>query len=81
VDAADGSRGRRRPWTTAERRASPDKPELFKVAGSEIYAWHPNGQGKSPLAAAIGKLPLRGAVTTRNANTVLKLLEMLARPV
>jgi len=29
------------------------------------------------LAAALGKLPLRGAVTTRNWNTVLKLLEML----
>jgi uncharacterized protein (DUF1697 family) len=53
------------------------KPELFQVAGKEIYTWHPNGQGKSPLAAALGKLPLRGAVTTRNWNTVLKLLEML----
>jgi uncharacterized protein (DUF1697 family) len=52
-------------------------PELFKVIGKEIYTWHPNGQGRSPLAAALGKLPLRGAVTTRNWNTVLKLLEML----
>ena len=53
------------------------KPERFQVAGKEIYTWHPNGQGKSLLAAALGKLPLRGAVTTRNWNTVLKLLEML----
>jgi uncharacterized protein (DUF1697 family) len=53
------------------------KPELFKVAGREIYTWHPNGQGRSPLAAALGKLPLRGAVTTRNWNTVLNLREML----
>lgn len=53
------------------------KPELFKVVGKEIYTWHPNGQGRSPLAAALGKLPLRGAVTTRNWNTVLKLVEML----
>jgi uncharacterized protein (DUF1697 family) len=53
------------------------KPELFKVAGEEIYTWHPNGQGRSPLAAALGRLPLRGAVTTRNWNTVLNLLEML----
>ena len=53
------------------------KPELFKAAGKEIYTWHPNGQGRSPLAAALGKLPLRGAVTTRNWNTVLKLSEML----
>ncbi len=53
------------------------KPELFQVAAKEIYTWHPNGQGRSPLAAALQKLPLRGAVTTRNWNTVLKLLEML----
>src|SRR5262249_36498243 len=53
------------------------EPELFRVAGKEIYTWHPNGQGRSPLAAALGRLPLRGAVTTRNWNTVLKLLEML----
>ena len=51
--------------------------ELFHVAGKEIYAWYPNGQGRSVLAAALGKLPLRGAVTARNWNTVSKLLEML----
>jgi len=53
------------------------KPELFKIAGREIYTWHPNGQGRSPLATALGKLPFRGAITTRNWNTVRKLLEML----
>ena len=53
------------------------RPELFLVAAQEIYTWHPNGQGRSPLAAALGKLPLRGAVTTRNWNTVQKLSEML----
>jgi uncharacterized protein (DUF1697 family) len=53
------------------------KPELFKVAGKEIYTWHPNGQGRSRLAAALAKLPLRGAVTTRNWNTVLKLRELV----
>lgn len=53
------------------------EPELFQVAGREIYTWHPNGQGRSPLASALQKLPLRGAVTTRNWNTVLKLLEMV----
>ncbi|MEO5768449.1 MAG: DUF1697 domain-containing protein [Polyangia bacterium] len=52
-------------------------PELFQVAGREIYTWHPDGQGRSPLAAGLGKLRLRGAVTTRNWNTILKLREML----
>lgn len=57
--------------------ASEWQPELFKVVGKHIYTWHPNGQARSPLAVALGKLSLRGAVTTRNWNTVLKLLEML----
>jgi uncharacterized protein (DUF1697 family) len=51
--------------------------ELFEVAGPDIYTWHPNGQGRSALAGALSKLKLRGAVTTRNWNTVGKLLEML----
>jgi uncharacterized protein (DUF1697 family) len=53
------------------------QPEVFEVAGTEIYTWYPNGQGRSPLAVALGKLRLRGAVTTRNWNTVLKLMELL----
>jgi uncharacterized protein (DUF1697 family) len=53
-------------------------PELFHVAGREIYTWHPNGQGKSALAVVLDKLKLRGAVTRRNWNTVQKLGEMLA---
>ncbi len=52
-------------------------PERFEVDGSAIYSWHPGGQGKSLLAGAIGKLKVSGAVTTRNWNTVLKLLDML----
>lgn len=52
-------------------------PERFGVSGTEIYTWHPNGQGRSPLATALGKLRLRGTVTTRNWNTVLKLRDML----
>jgi uncharacterized protein (DUF1697 family) len=55
-------------------------PERFLVTGKEIYSWHPNGQARSSLAVALGKLPLRGAVTTRNWNTVRKLLEMLGEP-
>jgi uncharacterized protein (DUF1697 family) len=55
------------------------EPELFRATGKEIYTWHPNGQGRSPLAAILGKLKLRGAVTTRNWNTALKLLDMLGK--
>lgn len=51
--------------------------ELFEVVGRDIYSWYPQGQGRSLLAGVLTKLKLRGAVTTRNWNTVLKLLEML----
>ena len=51
--------------------------ELFEVIGREIYSWYPEGQGKSVLAVALTKLKVRGALTTRNWNTVSKLLEML----
>lgn len=61
----------------APLRAQDWSPELFQAAGEEIYTWYPNGQGRSALAVALGKLRLRGAVTTRNWNTVQKLLEML----
>ncbi|HMY16125.1 MAG TPA: DUF1697 domain-containing protein [Polyangium sp.] len=54
------------------------EPELFQVSGNEIYTWHPNGQGRSALATALGKLRLRGTITTRNWNTVVKLVDMLA---
>jgi uncharacterized protein (DUF1697 family) len=53
------------------------EPELFRVSGKEIDTWHPKGQGRSALAAALGKLRLRGVATTRNWNTAMKLLEML----
>ena len=52
-------------------------PEQYLVDGPEIYAWYPNGQGRSALATAVGKLKLAGTVTTRNFNTVLKLHAML----
>jgi uncharacterized protein (DUF1697 family) len=52
-------------------------PDRVQVAGKEIYTWHPNGQARSPLAATLQKLRLRGAVTTRNWNTVTKLLALL----
>jgi uncharacterized protein (DUF1697 family) len=56
------------------------KDEQFHVAGKEIYTWHPNGQGQSVLREALWKLPLRGAITTRNWNTVLKVTELLEGP-
>ncbi|WP_373048532.1 DUF1697 domain-containing protein [Vulgatibacter sp.] len=51
--------------------------EALVAQGREIYTWHPNGQGRSPLAAALAKLRVRGTLTTRNWKTVGKLHELL----
>ncbi len=53
------------------------EPERFHASGREIDTWHPEGQARSPLATALGKLELRGAVITRNWNAVRKLAGML----
>lgn len=52
-------------------------PESLEVRGRELFTHHPNGQGKSPLAAALGRWSFRGAVTTRNWNTVCALRDRL----
>jgi len=51
--------------------------ERIRVVGREIYCALPHGQARSPLATALGKLKLRGTVTTRNWRTVSVLTEML----
>lgn len=52
--------------------------ERIRVVGREVFCALPNGQARSPLATALGKLKLRGTVTTRNWRTVRVLSEMLA---
>lgn len=67
------------PEEVAPLYATDFKPELFLVRGREIFTCYPHGQGNSPLAKALGKLPLRGAVTTRNWSTTQRLFEMLEK--
>jgi len=45
--------------------------ELVKPGRREVYVYYPEGMGRSRL-----KLPLTGAVTVRNINTVAKLAAM-----
>ncbi|HEX3433402.1 MAG TPA: DUF1697 domain-containing protein [Solirubrobacteraceae bacterium] len=68
--------------------AKPDKAAVDKVAeraageerlkahGREIYAWFPDGVGRSRLAAQLSKQSLGVTVTARNWSTVLALLEL-----
>ena len=51
-------------------------PERVVVSGREIYAWHPNGIQRSPLAALLTDRRLGVTATARNWSTITKLLTM-----
>jgi uncharacterized protein (DUF1697 family) len=51
-------------------------PERFVLSGREIYAWHPDGVGRSELAMLLARGDLGAAATARNWNTVTKLLAL-----
>lgn len=52
--------------------------ELFVVSGREIYAWLPDGIRDSKRAQLLTERKLGVVPTTRNWNTVTKLLELCA---
>jgi uncharacterized protein (DUF1697 family) len=52
------------------------EPEQLVHVGRELYAWHPNGVGRSKLAALLSGPQLGVTATARNWVTVTKLLEM-----
>jgi len=51
-------------------------PETFVVIGREMYAWHPDGVGRSKLAAQLGGPRLGAVATARNWATVTAVLAM-----
>lgn len=51
-------------------------PERVEFSGREIYAWHPDGIQRSPLAKLVSDKRLGVTATARNWNTVTKLLEL-----
>ena len=51
-------------------------PEKLVHIGRELYAWHPNGVGRSKLAALLTRPGVGVTATARNWTTVTKLLEM-----
>jgi uncharacterized protein (DUF1697 family) len=52
------------------------EPERLVVHGREAYAWHPNGVGRSKLAALLAGNGLGVPATARNWTTVTKLLAL-----
>ena len=52
------------------------KQEPFAVIGREVYSWHPDGIGRTPLWERLGSRSLGIAATSRNWATVTQLLAM-----
>jgi uncharacterized protein (DUF1697 family) len=48
--------------------------ERAVVSGREVYSWHPNGVQRSKLAALLARRDLGVTATSRNWNTVTRLL-------
>jgi uncharacterized protein (DUF1697 family) len=62
---------------TALLTANPE-PEQFVVDGTTMYAYYPNGLGQTKLTSALIDRKLKTTSTTRNLNTLLKLIELSA---
>jgi uncharacterized protein (DUF1697 family) len=54
--------------------------EEFAIIGREVYSWHPDGVGRSPLWERIAGKALGIAATSRNWTTVTTLLAMAEAP-
>jgi uncharacterized protein (DUF1697 family) len=65
-----------RPEAMREIAAVDVAPERFVHVGREIYAWHPNGIQRSPLAKLLSDRRLGVTVTARNWSTTTKLLAL-----
>ncbi|MFJ9733772.1 DUF1697 domain-containing protein [Streptomyces sp. NPDC101171] len=68
---------------TPERFAAIDAaahlPEEFRLGDRCLYLYAPDGLGRSKLAEALSRRPAKGLIaTSRNWNTVLKLVELTA---
>jgi uncharacterized protein (DUF1697 family) len=50
--------------------------EPFAIIGREVYSWHPDGVGRSPLWERLAAKSLGVAATSRNWSTVSTLLTM-----
>ena len=55
--------------------AASGKEQIAHI-GRELYAWHPDGVGRSKLAALLAGKGLGVTATSRNWTTVTRLLEM-----
>jgi uncharacterized protein (DUF1697 family) len=64
------------PRLVKELEAAAKAKEQVVLVGRELYAWHPDGVGRSKLAALMSGKGLGVTATARNWTTVTKLLEL-----
>jgi len=55
--------------------------EPFAIIGREVYSWHPDGVGRSPLWERLAAKSLGFDATSRNWTTVTTLLAMARAPI
>jgi uncharacterized protein (DUF1697 family) len=55
------------------------KPDKFTLIGKEVYLYCPDGYGITKLSNSFFETKLKVKATTRNWNTVNKLLELSAK--
>ncbi|HEV3154899.1 MAG TPA: DUF1697 domain-containing protein [Candidatus Baltobacteraceae bacterium] len=54
-------------------------PEQVSAKGNHVYAYYPDGQGRSKLTAKMIERYVKSVCTARNWNTVTKILEELKK--
>ena len=59
-------------------RGLPPAPEEFHLSGRELYAWYPDGMGRSKTSQSAIDRALKVSGTARNWNTVTRLYELAA---
>lgn len=63
----------------ADDLASVANQEPFAIIGREVYSWHPDGVGRTPLWERLASRSLGIDATSRNWTTVTALLAMAER--
>ena len=60
----------------ADNLAKVARQEPFEIIGREVYSWHPDGIGRTPVWERLASKSLGIAATSRNWTTVTTLLAM-----
>jgi uncharacterized protein (DUF1697 family) len=63
-----------RPSAALKRQLEAAAPDRAVVSGDALYSWHPNGLQRSKLVTLLGRKDLGVSATSRNWNTVTRLL-------